>query len=52
MHIYEQLYNWTWEERIDIRSLVTAYGNKNNFRSTFERMVPNCNDMIKNCAYK
>nr|XP_034189341.1 sodium channel protein Nach-like isoform X1 [Osmia lignaria] len=52
MYIYEQLYNWTWEETVDFGSLITTYGNKNNFRSIFEKMVPSCNDMIKNCAYK
>ncbi|XP_076245436.1 uncharacterized protein LOC143185972 [Calliopsis andreniformis] len=52
MFMYEELYNWTWEKDVDFESFEAEYKHKNNFRSTFELMAPDCNNLISSCAYR
>ncbi|XP_076636485.1 sodium channel protein Nach [Colletes latitarsis] len=51
LHLYEQLYNWYKRKNIDFETF-PFYTKKTNFRSTFETMAPNCDDVISNCAYR
>ncbi|XP_033298370.1 sodium channel protein Nach-like [Bombus bifarius] len=52
IYIYEKLYNWIFEKRIDVKSFPLTYKNKNNFRKTFEAMGPDCDLLISDCVYK
>ncbi|XP_076665413.1 sodium channel protein Nach [Andrena cerasifolii] len=52
MFIHEQLYNWNWGKSIDSGPSKAAYETKNNFRSTFEPLIPDCDNLISNCTYR
>ncbi|XP_033325590.2 sodium channel protein Nach [Megalopta genalis] len=48
-HVYEQVYNWTWEDYIDEYEPVYE---KKVFLNVFRRMAPKCGNVIFNCKYK
>ena len=52
MHMYEELYNWTFGKNIDSQLFPAVYENRNNFRRTFETMALDCDSLISDCVYR
>ncbi|XP_017891120.1 sodium channel protein Nach isoform X1 [Ceratina calcarata] len=54
MRLHEQVYNWVFGKNVNITAYSSnaLYEDRNNFRRTFETMMPACDSLLTNCEYK